>query len=59
MLQAIGISALAGGIGLAILWAALWTVAFPGVWPGHEALTLPIFLIGAVGGPILLIFGRR
>lgn len=58
MLQAIGITALVGGIVAAILWVALWTIAFPGVWPGHEALILPVFLIGAVGGPILLIFGK-
>ena len=59
MIQAIAASALAGGIVSAILWVALWTVAFPGVWPGYGVLTVPFFWVGVIGGPILLFLGRK
>lgn len=59
MLAAIGISALVGGVILAIAWAALWTVGLPGVWDGHEAFTRPVFFVGAIGGGALPIIGVK
>ena len=59
MLPAIAISAIVGGIVCAILWVAVWTLAFPDVWPGHDAFTLRIFLAGVLGGAALPFLGMR
>ena len=51
------------GIGFAIVWVLFWTALvpeiFPGwTWEGHEALIVPVFLTGALVGPLAVAFSR-
>ena len=41
----------------AIAWVLFWSVFIPEVspglsWPGHDALVVPVFAVGCVGGAV-------
>ncbi len=54
---------LAIGLIAALLWVALWSIAYPGVWDGYDAHTWRVFLLGSVAYAVpqvaLALFGRR
>ena len=52
------------GVAAAFAWVAFWTVIVPEVttgrvWAGHEALIVPMFFLGLVGGPLALLLIKR
>ena len=42
------LQSMAIGLLATIAWVLLWSVLLPDVWPGHDDLTVPVFLVTAV-----------
>lgn len=57
------LGAVASGVVAAFAWVACWTVVVPElsngqIWAGHEALIVPVFVLG-VAAPFIALFIKR